>query len=96
MTLTSPGGRQLPAVDNPCAFLPQLRAAYYQLMAGQAYAEIRNGDMWTRFQRADAETLQREIRKLETICEGGHGGRAIRVGPRFPHWLRQFGPPYRY
>lgn len=91
------GPPMTPAVADPCALLPQLRAAYYQLMAGQARAEIRNGDQWLKFQRADADALRHEIRRLEIICgDCGHGGRAVRVGPRFPRWLRQFRPPYRY
>jgi len=95
MTEGTTSGGLVPAVDNPCAFLPQLRAAYYQLMAGQARAEIRNGDQWLKFQRADADALRHEVRRLELICgANGHGGRAVRVGPRFPH--RPFGPPYRY
>jgi len=87
------GGNVVPAVDNPCALLPQLRAAYYQLVAGQARAVIRNGEQWLEFQRGDAKTLQSEIRRLEIICASGAGGggRAIRVGPYIPvhaapHW----------
>jgi hypothetical protein len=94
---TPGGGGMVPAVENPCAFLTQLRAAYYQLRAGQARAEVRNGDQWLRFQRADTDALRHEVRRLEMICgASGHGGRAVRVGPRFPHLLRQFGPPFRY
>ena len=71
-------GEPVPAVENPCSMLPQLRAAFYQLMAGQAKAVVRNGDQWMEFQKGDAKTLQHEVRRLETIC-GGSRNRAVRV-----------------
>jgi hypothetical protein len=75
----------VPTVDDPCAMVGALRAALYQLMAGQARAEVRNGDQWIRFQRADTKTLQHEVRRLEMICaQGANQGRAIRVGPYIP------------
>ncbi|WP_407194294.1 hypothetical protein [Bradyrhizobium sp. STM 3566] len=95
MTDCTPRGGILPAVDNPCAFLPQLRAALYQLLAGQARAQVRNGDQWLTFHRADVKTLQHEVRRLETICESGMNvGRAVRVGPYVPaRWPYR---PFRY
>lgn len=78
-------GGAVPAVDDPCAFLPQLRAALYQLLAGQARAQVRNGEQWLTWHRADVKTLQHEVRRLETICgANAHAGRAVRVGPYFP------------
>jgi hypothetical protein len=72
-------------VDDPCAWLGQLRAALYQLMAGQARAEVRNNDQWIQFHRADTKALQHEVRRLEMICgKGANQGRAIRVGPYVP------------
>lgn len=68
----------MPAVDNPCAMLPQLRAAFYQLAAGQARAVVRNGDQWIEFQKGDAKTLQHEVRRLEVICGDSRHG-AVRV-----------------
>jgi len=54
-------------------------------MAGQARAEVRNGDQWLQFQRADTKALQHEVRRLEMICgAGANRGRAIRVGPYIP------------
>lgn len=74
-----------PTVDDPCAYLGMLRAALYQLMAGQARAEVRNGDQWLKFQRADTARLQHEVRRLELICDpNATRGRAIRVGPYIP------------
>lgn len=70
-------GGPAPAVDNPCALLPQLRAAFYQLMAGQARAVVRNGDQWLEFHKGDVKTLQHEVRRLENICGGRIG--AVRV-----------------
>lgn len=74
----TPGG-VVPAVDDPCAMLPQLRAALFQLMSGQTRAEVRNGEQWMTWQRGDAKTLQREVRRLELICSDC-GPRAVRVG----------------
>lgn len=92
MTDCTPNGSAVPVVDNPCAMLSALRAAYYQLLAGQARAQIRNADQWLTFHRSDAKTLQHEIRRLETICEAGvKVGRAVRVGPYVPSHR-----PFRY
>ncbi|MDB4872405.1 MAG: hypothetical protein JWL97_3409 [Gemmatimonadales bacterium] len=74
-----------PVVDNPCEWLGQLRAALYQLLAGQAKAEVRNGDQWLQFQRADTKALQHEVRRLEQICDANaNRGRALRMGPYVP------------
>ncbi|MGY4289162.1 hypothetical protein ACVWXO_008382 [Bradyrhizobium sp. LM2.7] len=89
MNNCNPSGGAPPAVDNPCAMLPQLRAALYQLMAGQARAEVRHGDQWFRWQRSDVKALQHEVRRLEVICESGiSAGRAVRVGPYVAHCYR--------
>ncbi|MEK9282818.1 hypothetical protein MTR72_24840 [Bradyrhizobium sp. ISRA442] len=85
----APSGTNVPAIDTPCAMLAQLRAAYYQLLAGKALAQVRNGDMWTTWHRSDAKALQHEIRRLEVICESGiNTGRAVRVGPLHMHHPR--------
>ncbi|MGY3618415.1 hypothetical protein [Bradyrhizobium sp. USDA 10063] len=85
MSDCKPNGGATPiVVDNPCAMLNALRAAYYQLLAGQARAQVRNGDQWLEFHRPDTKTLEREIRRLEIVCESGNAGRAVRVGPRYP------------
>ena len=74
-----------PVVENPCEMLSALRAALYALLAGQARYEIRNGDSWLSFQRGDAQALQREVRRLELLCDpNANRGRAIRVGPYIP------------
>jgi hypothetical protein len=74
-----------PEIDDPCQWLGKLRAAFYALLAGQAKYEVRNGDQWLTFQRADTKTLQHEIRRLELICgPNANRGRAIRVGPYMP------------
>lgn len=88
-------GGATPAVDDPCAFLPQLRAALYQLLAGQARAQVRNGEQWLTFHRSDAVALRQEVRRLEVICGAGGQARAVRVGPHFPNW-RRVGPPFHY
>lgn len=73
MTNCNRSGGPTPAVTDPCALLPQLRAAFYQLMAGQARAVVRNGDQWLEYQKGDAKTLQHEVRRLEAICGGRIG-----------------------
>ena len=84
MNNCNPGGG-VPAVDDPCALLSQLRAALYQLLAGQARAEVRNGDQVLRWHRADVKALQHEVHRLERICgPGANAGNAIRVGPYIP------------
>ena len=84
-------GGASPAVDNPCALLPQLRAALYQLMAGQQRAEIRNGDQWLRWHQGNVKELRAEVRRLELICgSSSNAGRAVRVGPYVP-----FNAPHR-
>ena len=66
------------AVDNPCALLPQLRAALYQLMSGQQRAQVRYGDQWLTWQRGNAAELRDEVRRLEFMCS--NRPRAVRVG----------------
>lgn len=65
-----------PTVENPCAWLTRLRAAYYSLMSGQQMAEIWNNDQRMVFHRGDASKLQAEIQRLEIICEDGSAPRA--------------------
>lgn len=70
-----------PAVDNPCALLPQLRAALYQLMAGQQRSEVRNGDQWLVWHQGNVAELRKEVRRLEMICgANAFQPRAVRVG----------------
>jgi hypothetical protein len=74
-----------PAVDNPCAYLPQLRAALYQLMTGSTTSEVRDGDRWQKFHQGNVQELRVEIRKLEQICNAdgtpNNRPRAERAGP---------------
>lgn len=84
-----------PVVDNPCEWLGMLRAALYQLISGQARAEVRHGDQFLRFQRADTKALQHEVRRLELICDpNANRGRALRMGPyrpiNAPTWRNRF------
>lgn len=61
--------------------LPQLRAAYYALLAGQATAQIRFNDQWKTYHRPDTRTLALEIRRLEALCGADAlAPRAVRVG----------------
>jgi hypothetical protein len=73
-----------PAVDDPCAMLPQLRAALYGLMSGQARAQVRNGDQWLTWHQGNVKELKSEVRRLEIICgTNSNVGRAVRVGPYY-------------
>lgn len=70
-----------PAIDDPCAMLPQLRAVLYQLMAGQARAEVRDGDRWMTWHQGNVKELRAEVRRLEMLCgASSNASRAIRVG----------------
>ena len=78
-----------PAVDDPCAMLPQLRAAMYALLAGQARAQVRNGDQWLTWHQGNVKELKSEVRRLEIICGANSNvGRAVRVGPCYPAHFR--------
>ncbi|QDM28396.1 hypothetical protein FNL56_21485 [Tardiphaga sp. vice304] len=84
-----------PNIDNPCAYLGQLRAALYTLMAGQARAEIRFGDQTLRYHQTNVAELRLEVQRLEHMCNGdgtvNNRGRAMGTPRRpagslgFPH-----------
>jgi hypothetical protein len=73
MTVTPNGG-----INDPCAILPQLRAAYFDLLSGAQTAQIRDGERWRTFHKGDAKMLRDEIRRLEYMCPKSaanpHGG----------------------
>ena len=77
---------QTPAVNNPCAYLTQLRAALYQLMTGARTSEVRDGDRWLKYHQGNVSELRAEIRKLEQFCNAdgtvNNAPRAQRAGPR--------------
>ncbi|MCW2284905.1 hypothetical protein M2323_002741 [Rhodoblastus acidophilus] len=72
------------AIDNPCAYLPQLRAALYALLSGAQSQQIRDGDRWRSTQNGNAKELRAEIRKLEIMCDPRLQRRAVRAGPYVP------------
>lgn len=75
-----------PTVEDPCVMLGALRAALYQLMAGQNRVVVRNNDQWLELGRGNVPALQHEVRRLEIICGAGGGrARAARVVGPFPH-----------
>lgn len=86
------------ANDNPCAALPMLRSALYDLMAGNKRVEVRHGENWLRFNTGDAKELRAEVRRLEIICgangQPSNAGRAVRVGPRFSPSMGGYGRHY--
>ena len=70
-------------IDNPCAMLPILRGALYDLMTGKTRSQVRFGENWLSFHNGNVKELRAEIRKLETICLNGqpsNAGRATQVG----------------
>jgi hypothetical protein len=86
------------ANDDPCAALPILRGALYDLMTGKAKSQVRFGDQWLSFHNGNVKELRAEIRRLETMC-GSNGqpsnvGRAVRVGPRFSPSMSGYGRHY--
>jgi hypothetical protein len=86
-----PSGLQ--PIDNPCAYLPQLRAALYTLMTGAKSSEIRDGDRWLKFHQGNVAQLRAEIRKLDQICNANgtvnNSPRAVQAGPH------RINAPYR-
>ena len=89
----------VPVNDNPCAMLPVLRAALFDVLQGKK-SQVRFGDQWMSWHKGDANGLRAEIRRLEQIC-GANGlpsnqGRAQRVGPLYNPALVCPGRGYRY
>lgn len=71
------------AIDNPCAYIPQLRAALYALLAGAQAQEVRFGDQLVRYHNGNIPHLRAELRRLEIQCNNA-GPRAVRAGPYVP------------
>ena len=72
-------------VDDPCAVLPELRAAYYSLLTGGQTAQTRDSDRWLTKHRGDPRVLREEIARLEIQCDPILSrARAVRVGPYVP------------
>jgi len=79
--------------DEACLYLPALRAAFFQLLAGNQTSRVKFNDQELAFSKGDTKTLQMEIRRLEILC-GQHGNaRAIRAGGYRPFTYpgRRFG-----
>jgi hypothetical protein len=72
------------AIDNPCIYLPQLRAALYQLMTGNQTQQTRDQDRWKTTHPGNVKELRAEIRKLEILCDPRMSRRAVRAGPYVP------------
>jgi hypothetical protein len=80
-----PAQQQPPqAIDNPCAYLPQMRAALYSLMTGNQTQQIRDNDRWRTTHNGNVKELKMEIRKLEIMCDPNMRRRAMRAGPYVP------------
>lgn len=63
--------------SNPCERAAALRTAYFQLLSGQAEAEIETrygeGGERVKFARADLDTLRTEMQAAETECAQASG-----------------------
>ena len=70
-------------IDNPCAMLPLLRSALYDLLSGKTRSQVRFENNWLSFHNGNVKELRAEIRKLETMCLNGQPncrGRSTQVG----------------
>ena len=88
----------VPVYDNPCAALPMLRAALYDVMQGKK-SSVRFGDQMVSWHRGDIAGLKAEIRRLEQTCLNGmpsNAGRAVRARPLYNPALVYPNNRYRY
>lgn len=61
--------------QDMCAMIPELRAAYFGLLAGRTAIDIRFNERQTTFHKTDLHLLRDELRRLEVMCGvGGMGG----------------------
>lgn len=88
-----PTGQQPAIEEHPCAILPQLRAAYYSLLAGKQTQQVRDGERWQTWHAGNAKELKAEIRRLELMCESPRK-RAVRAGPYVPSNAPGWGFPF--
>jgi hypothetical protein len=57
-----------PVVTDPCAILPYLRAAYYDLLSGKATSSVGDDSRRQTFHAGNIVLLRDEIAKLEQMC----------------------------
>lgn len=69
-----------PGVVDPCAVLPHLRQALYELMAGKTRSKLRYRERETEYHQGNVKELRAEVRRLELIC-GPCQQRAVQAGP---------------
>lgn len=73
-------------IIEPCAMLPHLRQALFELIGGKARARVRMGEQELAFHPANIAELRKEITKLEQMCHANgtpnNGPRAVLVGHR--------------
>lgn len=78
--------------EDMCAMIPELRAVYFGLLAGQTAIHVKFGERETTYHKTDLQLLKTELRRLEVMCGAGgmsRGGRlhTPRVLPkRFMGW----------
>ena len=56
------------SITSPCAMLPLLRGALFELIGGKARARVRMGEQELAFHPANIAELRKEIMRLEAIC----------------------------
>lgn len=66
--------------DNQiCQIIPELRAAYYGLLAGRTANLVKFGERETTYHKTDIKLLRDELRRLEVMCGAGGMGRGGRL-----------------
>lgn len=85
---------------SPCDMLPEMRQAYYRLIAGNSRQTIRYMDRMATYHAGDAALLKAEIHKLEILCNphaARNLGRSVQAGRNVGHGGRYgYGGPYGY
>ena len=85
---------------DPCQAAEQIRSAIFALASGQAVHEVREKESWMRFMTgggASIPALRRLLYEAQVECDacnGGNGGRTIRMGPVSNPMFS--GRPYRW
>jgi hypothetical protein len=67
------------ADNQMCQLIPELRAAYYSLLAGRTAMHVKFNERETTYHKTDIHLLRDELRRLEVICGAGGMGRGGRL-----------------
>jgi gpW len=75
--------------NDPCAAAEQLRAIYYQLLAGQSVVSVSFGDRQVTYSQVSMETLSQEISRLDAECQAKETGWPTRFAMRLGSFARR-------